>query len=313
MKDRDLIGQIFGQWTVLELAIKGTKTTKRTWICKCTCSNVKSVTQETLLSGRSHRCRSCASKDSQPLTDFLGKKIGYWTVLSKSKLARKWFCRCECGFETDVLHHTLLTKKNPKCKTCAKVAKLETKIGEKFGKWTVVEIYEKSGQGVMCLCRCECGRESKVRQRTLHNRTTLQCRHCGSWQGVGDFSKGHFNNIVARAKKRGLEFSLTQEWLWNLYLKQDRKCAITNVPIKFDETGTRKYYNQTASLDRIDSSKGYTEDNVQWVHKAINFMKQALEQQEFIELCNLVAQQYPTKVDPESFVCINKNGYRGDL
>jgi hypothetical protein len=45
----------------------------------------------------------------------------------------------------------------------------------------------------------------------------------------------------------------------------------------------------TASLDRIDSSKGYTIDNVQWVHKTVNLMKRELNQQDFIDICNKIS------------------------
>jgi hypothetical protein len=45
----------------------------------------------------------------------------------------------------------------------------------------------------------------------------------------------------------------------------------------------------TASLDRIDSDKGYAEDNVQWVHKKINSMKQTMRDELFIEMCKRVA------------------------
>ena len=45
----------------------------------------------------------------------------------------------------------------------------------------------------------------------------------------------------------------------------------------------------TASLDRIDSSKGYVKGNVQWVHKDINKMKTDFEQSIFIKLCKSVA------------------------
>lgn len=47
---------------------------------------------------------------------------------------------------------------------------------------------------------------------------------------------------------------------------------------------------QTASLDRINSSIGYTIDNVQWVHKKINMMKMDLSQEEFINYCRLVVK-----------------------
>ena len=49
------------------------------------------------------------------------------------------------------------------------------------------------------------------------------------------------------------------------------------------------YYVGTASLDRIDSTKGYTKNNIQWVHKTINKMKNVLHDEEFIQWCNLIA------------------------
>lgn len=46
---------------------------------------------------------------------------------------------------------------------------------------------------------------------------------------------------------------------------------------------------KTASLDRIDSLKGYTLDNVQWIHKDLNYMKCDYEENEYIEWCKKVA------------------------
>jgi len=45
---------------------------------------------------------------------------------------------------------------------------------------------------------------------------------------------------------------------------------------------------RTASLDRIDSTKNYTIDNIQWVHKDVNKMKMDFSQEYFIEMCRLV-------------------------
>jgi hypothetical protein len=47
----------------------------------------------------------------------------------------------------------------------------------------------------------------------------------------------------------------------------------------------------TASLDRIDSSKGYSKDNVQWVHKRLNAVKQNLTPEEFLFWCIKVVEQ----------------------
>jgi len=38
------------------------------------------------------------------------------------------------------------------------------------------------------------------------------------------------------------------------------------------------------------SWKGYTKENIQWLDKHVNIAKRALEENEFIELCRLVAK-----------------------
>lgn len=87
--------------------------------------------------------------------------------------------------------------------------------------------------------------------------------------------KGSFWRIVENgAKVRNLEFEITQKYIWELYLKQGRKCALTNWPIIFSRKESR-----TASIDRINSNLGYIEGNVQIVHKYINKLKMAWSQE----------------------------------
>ena len=67
------------------------------------------------------------------------------------------------------------------------------------------------------------------------------------------------------------------------------KCALTGIELKI---GRRKEADlTTASLDRIDSNKPYCKNNIQWVHKQINLMKHAADQNEFIKFCKLVAEK----------------------
>jgi hypothetical protein len=70
------------------------------------------------------------------------------------------------------------------------------------------------------------------------------------------------------------------EEAWNLFNKQNGKCALSGIDLKFCQS-IREIKDTTASLDRIDSNKGYTIDNVQWVHKTANLMKQGLDMNEF--------------------------------
>jgi hypothetical protein len=92
--------------------------------------------------------------------------------------------------------------------------------------------------------------------------------------------------------RKPIAFDITIEYLWRMFLRQKRCCALSGLQIHFspkakgDHTGYR-----SASLDRIDSSRGYVRGNVQWVHKDINLMKRTLPQERFIELCTNVARR----------------------
>ena len=84
-----------------------------------------------------------------------------------------------------------------------------------------------------------------------------------------------------------MELSITIEDAWNKYLQQNGKCALSGVDIMLrgQEMGiSSKYVHKktTASLDRIDSSLGYTIDNIQWIHKDLNQMKSDRSMETFL-------------------------------
>ena len=109
------------------------------------------------------------------------------------------------------------------------------------------------------------------------------------WGGCGDLSGDYWNKVVNGAKSRKLEIKVSLKDAWNKFVEQDKKCALTGVPLDF---GTTKRANDmTASLDRIDSSKGYIPGNIQWVHKKINVMKMDLSQDQFIDWCRKVSDR----------------------
>ena len=89
---------------------------------------------------------------------------------------------------------------------------------------------------------------------------------------------------------RGIKFDITIEDIWDLFLKQERKCAFTGQELSMGRETRKDPIERTASLDRKDSSKPYTMDNVQWVHKDINMMKRSLSDERFVQLCKTVAQ-----------------------
>lgn len=101
----------------------------------------------------------------------------------------------------------------------------------------------------------------------------------------GDISGRCWYDIERSARKRCIPFNITQEYAWELFLLQNKRCVYTNIPLLF----SRDYSKNTASLDRINSLLGYECDNVQWVHKSINMAKGAMSHIDFIMLCKQVS------------------------
>lgn len=115
-------------------------------------------------------------------------------------------------------------------------------------------------------------------------------KYTNNYAGVGNVSSTYFSDIRTKAISRNIMFDITIDDMWNKFISQCGKCAITGVRLRL------KYKDQTASLDRIDSKKGYTIDNIQWVHKIINStMKKDFEETYFINLCKEIYEHQINK------------------
>jgi hypothetical protein len=150
-------------------------------------------------------------------------------------------------------------------------------------------------------CKCDCGKETVVRRQHLIGGYQISCgcmlNRSGKnsalftgYEGISGKFYGSLKRGDSRRKKK-LIFNVSIKYLWDLYLKQDKKCVLTGFDLFFDEPG-RKGKHRNASLDRIDSNKGYIEGNIQWVHKDINMMKKDYDENYFIEMCKKVASYH---------------------
>jgi hypothetical protein len=108
------------------------------------------------------------------------------------------------------------------------------------------------------------------------------------WKGDGELSATVFDNIQRSAKRRDLEFTISIHDAWVVFCEQEGKCALTGVSLRLGKRGS----DTTASLDRIDSKRGYVLSNIQWVHKYINRMKQSLGMHAFIAVCRAVTEKF---------------------
>ncbi len=94
------------------------------------------------------------------------------------------------------------------------------------------------------------------------------------------------NKFEKGADRRGLSFSLSEEFILGL-LAGNNRCYLSGLPLYYNNSG-----DNNISIDRLDSSKPYSIDNVRLCHKTLNLMKGTLTIKDFINYCNYVTNYY---------------------
>lgn len=114
----DLSGQRFGRLTAIE------RSSGSTWRCLCDCGNEHFVASSVLRNGSVKSCgclRRELARDRRKSVDLSGRRFGKLTVLhqldreefrGKGKFYR---CLCDCGRESEVSAHSLLTGNTKSC------------------------------------------------------------------------------------------------------------------------------------------------------------------------------------------------------
>jgi hypothetical protein len=157
--------------------------------------------------------------------------------------------------------------------------------GQTINSWQVLEVDTSiTGKVLHYKARClECGDIYSVRGVNIRHGTSKRCVKCGCGHGHSK-QKGQirtkrtplesalyytFLKLRRDSRKRKLEWSLTEEQVYDLILK---KCAYCNLepklittPLKHQGLSQRRTSEATLvrnGIDRVDSSKGYVVGNV---------------------------------------------------
>lgn len=173
------------------------------------------------------------------------------------------------------------------CHRCsgAKSLRVDFPIGTLIGDW-IVEGYKFNRYNLLSV-RCSCGSTSELSAATAKSSRSKRCVSCGYKKISKDLSYGqvhhtYWSSLKRAAIRRGISFVVTMEDMWIQYQKQTGKCMFTGLDLTL--TNSNNFNLQTASLDRIDSTKGYTPDNIQWIHKDANKMKMDLQEDDFFRM-----------------------------
>lgn len=169
--------------------------------------------------------------------------------------------------------------------------------------WKILGVVNKDHREYLEVECNFCGHIKHARATTIHK--DRKCKRCmlikrNKTPSNRERKMGSFTSLYkyfkALAGRRGIEFTVTEEYLKQILDKQNHKCALSGLDIQVGCANAKSIKENSASLDRIDSSNGYHEGNVQWLHKHVNVLKNGFSQEEFIHLCHKVAKCH---VDPE--------------
>lgn len=102
-----------------------------------------------------------------------------------------------------------------------------------------------------------------------------------------------FSYFLRNCRKRYKECTLTLSDLQEQWNKQNGICPYSG--IKLNIPTYKKNHNNpiyTASIDRIDSSKGYIPSNIQFVSTCINYMKNTMSDSDTRLMCKCIAEHF---------------------
>ena len=242
-----------------------------------------------------------------------------WDCNERSKITG----RCFCGNIFTKPPRYIVSLNNP-CGCINRKKKIET-LTKQLKETKNLEVVSKDSEWRGCnsdtiKLKCFCGKifESKVKN-IKYRADSCGCLmyqyKSGSknylWKGIGDLSAHAFHSIKSGATQRNIGFDITIDDAWNAYINQKGTCALSGVPLLFN-TNHNDRNSKTASLDRIDSTKGYVNGNIQWIHKTLNKMKMDLQLNEFINLCRLIVNPLShAELNDSVNIKLHNNNFKG--
>lgn len=288
-KKYDLVGQVYGDWEVLEegepYQNKSTKYTRRTWRCLChhilndgsECGNIEDVLETNLVNGGSSCCKKCGKILSSKRIE-IGKVYGKLKVIEKitknpelidSKC--EWLCECQCVLKTKVIKTRSFLLGSSDNKAC-----------HQFGCDQINVITDENGNILKRRCK-KCGEMKDIScfRTQFKARRDPVCLDCDPYHPITPMTPEEkspherYRFYQKRAESKGTILDFTEEE-FNEFTKQP--CFYCG-----GYSNSKKYEDQFCGIDRVDSNKGYSKDNCVPCCHTCNVMKMGLDVYDFLD------------------------------
>ena len=322
----DLVGQRFGKLIVVAQD-KSFEGNGSQWICDCDCGTKGVlVRREMLIRGKTKSC-GCYKKEylQSVFKDLTGQRFGKLTVIERFDKKGKtyWLCDCDCGTKGVIASSSDLKKGDKASCGCVRKAFIEEHdlTGRKFGRLTVKgKSKRRSANGdIYYICDCDCGNKNiEVVRSSLVAQDSHRQVSCGCWVKEGHhivnrysdrdtaIIKTLYTKLKIRNRKLGFgEAIITIEDFSDLIEQPCAYCGLeksdsSKEPYSYvaKQKGIDSFHIDMDyeyhhnGIDRIDSGKGYTLDNVIPCCKYCNVAKLNHSQEDFLAWVERVYQYF---------------------
>ena len=128
--------------------------------------------------------------------------------------------------------------------------------GLRFGKLLAINYDGSKGGYRYFSCQCDCGNIKSIKRRLLVKGETKSCgcdwrlsnKEHNGWRGYGDIPKDFFSNIKRGAESRNIIFDITIEYLWDLFINQEKKCALSGIELFFSKTRNQRKFGRNIRI-----------------------------------------------------------------
>lgn len=202
---------------------------------------------------------------------FEGRIFGKWEVLKYieiKKHGRHYECRCTCGNRSIIDKATLNAGRSIQCRPCGSKRGFSPQqlIGERYGKWEVLEWLGLRDRLDWYKIQCECGFQKEKCRYDLRKDRDLECKSCSTIRSKTQHGR-HKDPIYKVWSAMLHRCNNPNATYYNHY--GGRGISVCERWHKFvcflEDMGERP---DGLTLDRIDNNAGYAPENCRWVtHK----------------------------------------------